>query len=145
MLFRSASPWALVRLYSELGWTERALGKHAEARAKFRKAIEILQEHPALPRDGLPELLRFYGELSYELEDMEEAARSYQSAADQYAATDPLHWNSLLWFAYSQRALGQNAAARENANLIKRSPIASGEDRANADVLLEAIPNDVSE
>jgi tetratricopeptide (TPR) repeat protein len=139
ILYRDVSPWALVRPYYELGQIEKALGMHAEARAKLREAIDILQRHPALPRGQLSELFRLSGEISYGLEDLEEAVRSFQSAVEQSADTDPLHWNSLLWLAYSQNSLGQNDSARDNASLVKYSLAAVDEDRAGAEVLLGAL------
>jgi tetratricopeptide (TPR) repeat protein len=137
--YKDTPPFGLIRPYYELGLIQSDLGKKAEARAKVRKAIDLLQTHPALPRHRLSDLLRSYGEISYDLEDMDEAVRSFQSAVNEYAATDPMHWNSLLWLAYAQRALGQNEDARKNAMLVKRSLAASSEDRAHADALLEAI------
>jgi len=127
---------ALVRPYNELALTEEALGKKAEARAKVRKAIDILQSDPTLPRGYLPDLFREDGYISYELDDIEEAAKSFKAAVDSYSAADPRHWNSLMWLARCDYDLGQLEAARTSATLVKQSPVASEEDRASADWLL---------
>jgi len=130
------APLALVRPYYELGLTERALGKKAEARAKVRKGIDILQSDPALPRRYLPQLFLEEGCVSYELDDIEEAAKSFKAATDSFSVADPLHWSCLLWLARCDYDLGQLEAARTSATLVKQSPVASEEDRASADWLL---------
>jgi tetratricopeptide (TPR) repeat protein len=134
-----ASPFVVFRAYHELGLAESEMGKHAEARSKLRKSLDILRNSPDLPRAHAPELLRTVGYISYEMDDVEDAARSFLAAADAYPATDPLHWNCLLWNARCQYDLGQTEAARANAALVRGSPIASKDDRADAVALLKQL------
>jgi tetratricopeptide (TPR) repeat protein len=134
-----ASPFVLVRPYHELGLTEEEMGKHAEARSKFRKILDFLRSDPSLPRANLPAMLRTLGYISYEMDDVEDAAKSFQAAADAHPAADPLHWSCLLWTARCQYDLGQTEAARANAALVKESPIASRDDRDDADALLQEL------
>jgi tetratricopeptide (TPR) repeat protein len=134
-----APPWTLIRPYYELGLTERALGKLAEARAKIRKAVDILQSDPELPRGYMSEALRVTGGISYDLGDFEAAAASFREAVDSYPATDPLHWNCLLWLARCQCDLGQFDGARRNARLVEKCQVASDSDREDAGILLREI------
>jgi tetratricopeptide (TPR) repeat protein len=134
-----ASPFALLRPYYDLGLTEKEMGKHAEARSKFRKVLDFLRNDPVLPRANVPELLRMVGHISYEMEDVEEAARLFQAAADAYPATDPFHWTCLLWTARCQCDLGQIEAARGNAATVKGSPLALKDERDDADALLQEL------
>jgi tetratricopeptide (TPR) repeat protein len=133
------SPFELLRSYDELGPTERELGKYAEARSTLRKALDILESHPALPRARVPDLLRTVGYVSFEMDDMEDAAKSFQAAADAYPATDPLHWHCLVWTARCQRELGQTEAAKRTTALGKGSPLASRDDRDDAVALLQEL------
>jgi TolA-binding protein len=119
--------------------TEEEMGKHAEARSKFRKILDFLRSDPSLPRANLPAMLRTLGYISYEMDDVEDAAKSFQAAADAHPAADPLHWSCLLWTARCQYDLGQTEAARANAALVKESPIASRDDRDDADALLQEL------
>jgi hypothetical protein len=137
--FPDAPEYGLTRPYYELALTERELGKIAEARAKIRRAIEIIESDPAFPRASLPQFRELYSCYSFELEDFEEAAKSYQAEADWYALADSRHWTSLLWLAHSQRELKQFAVARKNAELVKQSRFTSKEDRAGAEELLRWI------
>jgi tetratricopeptide (TPR) repeat protein len=81
------APHSLVRPYYELGLTELALGKLPEARAKVQKALEILQDDPALPRVELPDLLYSIAEISYELGDFDGAAKANQALVDFYPSS----------------------------------------------------------
>jgi tetratricopeptide (TPR) repeat protein len=139
-----ASPSELFRPYHELGLTESEMGKNAEARSKLRKALDILRNDPDVPRAHAPELLRTIGYISYEMDDVEEAARAFRAAADAYSAMDPVHWNCLVWAAGCQRELGQTDDARANAALVKGSPLASKDDREDADALLRGLNLDKS-
>ena len=134
-----APPWALVRPYYELGLTERALGKLAEARAKIRKVIDILQSDPKLPRGYMSEGLRVTASISYGIGDFESAETSFREAVDSYPTTDPLHWNCLLWLARCQCDLGQFDIARTNAQSVEKSQVASESDREDAGWLLREI------
>jgi tetratricopeptide (TPR) repeat protein len=136
--FGAASFW-LVRAYYELGLMERDMGKFAEARAKIRRAIEILQSDPTLLRGQLPELFVLYGHLSYELEDTEEAVRSFQSAFNSSLENCPFHWNSLLWIARCQYDSGQLQSARKSAAQVEQSRFASDEERSIANELIHNI------
>ena len=130
---------ALVRPYYELGITEEALGKLPEARAKFRSAVTILQDDPALPRAYLPELFRLIGAVSYELDDMEEAAVMYGLAVESYSVRDPFYWSSLSWLAYCQWNLGQLDAARANFERLVRSSAAAEDVRETANFVLRSV------
>jgi MalT-like TPR region len=129
------APYSLVRPYWELGLTERALGKLPEARAKLQKAVELLQNDPAIPRVYLPELLGPIAEISYELGDFDGAAKANQALVDFCPSSDPLHWRSLLWLGQCQRDLGQLEMARINADRIAESSLAPEEDRECARVV----------
>ncbi len=129
----------LVRAYYELGLIERDMGRLAEARGKIRKAIEILQSDPTLLRRQLPEFFLLYGHLSYELEDTEEAARSFQIAVTSSPANGRVHLDSLLWIARSQYDLGQLKNARTNAAQVEHSPFATDEERSIASELIHNI------
>jgi len=137
-----ASPFELLRPYYELGLTEQEMGKYAEARSKFRKVLDFLRSDPSLPRANLPAMLRTLGYISYEMDDVEDAAKSFQAAADAHPAADPLHWHCLAWAARCQSDLGEIEAARANAALVKESPTASKEDRESADALLQELTAD---
>jgi hypothetical protein len=73
--------------------------------------------------------------MSYDLEDFEGGAGAFRAAADSYSLADPFHWTSLLWLARCQFDLGERELAKANAKLVKDSPLATDEDRANADIL----------
>jgi tetratricopeptide (TPR) repeat protein len=133
------SPFQLLRPYYELGLTEQEMGKHAEARSKFRKILDFLRSDLSLPRANLPAMLRTLGYISYEMDDVEDAAKSFQAAADAHPAADPLHWHCLAWAARCQSDLGEIEAARANAALVKESSTASKEDRESADALLQEL------
>jgi len=135
----ASPPFGLVRAYFELGLVENDLGRTGEGRAKVRKAIEILESDARLPRADLPEFLRVYGYMSYDLGDLESAAGALKAAADSYPLTDPFHWSSLLWLARCQFDLGEHELARANAKLVSHSPVATDEDRADADHLLASM------
>ncbi len=132
----NAAPFLLTRTYFELSLTELALGKAAEARAKLRRAIEIIQDDAAIPKWHLPELLRLSGDISYDMADFEEAARSFRAATEAYAITEPPYWTSLLWLAYCQIELGEVQSARTNAERVSRSLAASDDERKKAIELL---------
>jgi tetratricopeptide (TPR) repeat protein len=134
-----AVPFALVRPYFELGQTEAAMGKAAEARAKLRRAIEILQSDPVLPQGYLPELLRITGDVSYDMGDIEEAARLFRAATEAYAITEWPYWTSLLWLAVCQVDLGELGPARINAERVVQSPLAADDQRKQARELLQEI------
>ena len=132
----NAPPFGRVRPYYELGLVEWDLGKVAEGRAKVQKAIDILESDSRLPRAELPEFLRIFGSMSYDLEDFEVAARAFGQAAELYPESDALHWNSLYWLACCQGYLGRYESATTNAILVRESRLASDEDRAKANELL---------
>uniref|UniRef100_Q024R1 Tetratricopeptide domain protein n=1 Tax=Solibacter usitatus (strain Ellin6076) TaxID=234267 RepID=Q024R1_SOLUE len=133
---QGVAPFGLIRPYFELGLTERALGKTAEARSKVRKAIDLLELTPGFQVTLLAEYLREEGYISYDLDDIEQAARSFQTALGHYPVSDPFHWSSLLWLARCQADLGQFETARMNATLVGGSVVASGQDREDANELL---------
>jgi len=131
--------FTLVPSYYELALTESALGKAAEARAKIRRAIDILQSDPTPPSHHLPDFLRFYADISYEMDDIEEAMGSFQAASDAYPTSDPEHWGCLLWVASLQFTQGDLDSASVNAERVRQSSFATVERREEAVALLAEI------
>src|ERR1035438_5734296 len=72
-------------------------------------------------------------DLSYEMGDIEEAAKSFEAAFASGGLTDDLRCNSLLWLAECQHELGQADSARRNAGRVKQSPSAFEKDKECAD------------
>ncbi len=129
----------LIRPYSELGQTERDMGKTAEARAKIQTAIELAEQEAVLPPGELGELLRAHGSLSYDLEDFDEAAKSFRGAADHYPETGVFHWSSLLWLARCEADLQHFDPARAHATTVAESLFADVNDRDDARGLLAGL------
>jgi tetratricopeptide (TPR) repeat protein len=140
-----ATPYARVRPYYELGLTERALGKLPEARAKLRKALEILQEDTSLSRVFVPDILHSITEISYELGDLDGARTASLALVDLYPETNPRYWLSLQWLAKCQWDLGQLEIARTNLEQIAESSLAPEDQREHAKAVLPRLRLSIAE
>jgi tetratricopeptide (TPR) repeat protein len=121
----------LLKACYELGSVEKELGKLTEARAKFRRALAIMEDYPAFRKREtvFVDSLEYVAQISEELGDHLEAANVSRALADLSPKNEPYQWYCLLRLARCDFAQGRYEIALAEAERVAGSTVASEEDR----------------
>jgi len=126
--------WLLLNACFELGSLEKELGMLAEARAKFQRAIEIVEGYPAFRACERIFLgsLDCVAEISEKLGDFAGAAVVSGALADHLPVSEPYHWYCLMREARCNFELGRHELALADAEQVAASSVPSEADRESA-------------
>jgi len=124
----------LPNLYIELGLTQTATNRLADAQLTFQQALAALDGDPYKERKGhlYGEVCKNLGALCFEMGKYEEAVVQLKECLRYFAQDDYNYWNALLWLGHSYKSTESDDKARDLFKDLLASPHATGNDKGSA-------------
>jgi tetratricopeptide (TPR) repeat protein len=108
------------------------LGTYGKARTFYEEVLDSAHTsdpNRVIARNGLA---RTVARLAYESDDYKQAVAKFEEVLEQYADTDPNHWNTFIWLASCYQGLGNYTKEQECYQQVLGSRYATDHDRVLA-------------